>query len=193
MPGSTQRRVTLDSAQLRALAHPLRARLLSALRAYGPATATGLARRLQTNTGATSYHLRRLGAVGLIEEDRARSTGRERCWRAAHDVTSWSERNFDADPDDRAAADWLLGHHVRLTSRWLHDWVETRRDWPPEWRDAADQSDLEFHLTPDGLRALNADLHAVVERHRAQGVADAPGAQRCVVILATFPMPAPAL
>jgi len=187
------RRVHLDSGQLRVLAHPLRARLLSALRAYGPATATALAARLQTNTGATSYHLRQLAAVGLVEDDAGRGAGRERWWRSAHDLTSWSELQFEDDPDDRAAADWLLGHHVRLVTRWLTTWVETRRDWSAQWRDAADQSDLEFELTTDGLKRLNAELHEVIERHRRESDPDAPGAQRCVVILHSFPLPEPEL
>src|SRR5215218_1657224 len=45
--------VTLDSRLLRALAHPMRNRMLGILRAYGPATATTLAARLGVNTGAT--------------------------------------------------------------------------------------------------------------------------------------------
>jgi DNA-binding transcriptional ArsR family regulator len=130
------RRVHLDSAQLRVLAHPLRSRLLSALRAFGPATATELAQRLQTNSGATSYHLRQLADVGLIEEQPEESGGRRRCWRAAHDVTSYRESSFADDADDRAAVDWLLGHHIRLVQRWTEDWLESRREWSTEWRDA---------------------------------------------------------
>ena len=58
----------LDPRALKVLAHPLRSRLLTALRTHGPATATELARDLVTNTGATSYHLRKLASVGLVEE-----------------------------------------------------------------------------------------------------------------------------
>jgi DNA-binding transcriptional ArsR family regulator len=187
------RRVHLDSLQLRTLAHPLRSRLLSALRAYGPATATELAQRLQTNSGATSYHLRQLADVGLIEEEPEGTGGRRRCWRAVHDVTSYRESSFEHDADDRAAADWLLGHHVRLVQRWTEDWLEARREWPIEWRDAADLSDFEFALTPDGLAALTAELHAVVERHKAQAIPAAPDAEKCAILLQSFPMPIPRL
>jgi DNA-binding transcriptional ArsR family regulator len=58
----------LDPGALKILAHPLRSRLLTALRLHGPATATELATTLATNTGATSYHLRKLASVGLVEE-----------------------------------------------------------------------------------------------------------------------------
>ena len=52
----------LDARSLRGLAHPLRMRLLSALRRGGPATASQLAEKLGESSGATSYHLRQLAA-----------------------------------------------------------------------------------------------------------------------------------
>ena len=58
--------VRLDSASVKILAHPLRSRLVGALRNGGPATATALAGVLGTNSGATSYHLRKLEEVGLV-------------------------------------------------------------------------------------------------------------------------------
>ena len=185
--------VELGSAQLKVLAHPLRSRLLSALRAYGPATATALAQQLNTNSGATSYHLRQLAEVDLIEEDPGRSGGRERWWRSAHEFTSWTESRFEDDPDDRAAADWLMRHMMRLKTRWVEDWIEARREWPAAWRDAADQSDYEFSLTPEELAALNAELHEVINRHRAQADATRPDAEQCAVLLHSFPMPEPRL
>ncbi len=193
MSSSDPRRVHLDSAQLRVLAHPLRSRLLAALRAFGAATATELAQRLQTNSGATSYHLRQLADVGLIEEQPEEAGGRRRCWRAAHEVTSYRESAFEDDADDRAAADWLLGHHVRLFQRLTEDWLESRREWSTEWRDAAHQSDHEFAVTPQGLTTLNRDLQAVVERHRAYADPATPGAVRCAIVLQSFPIPEPRL
>ena len=70
----------LGTEQLRALAHPLRFRILEVLR-EGPANSTVLAQRLSESTGATSYHLRQLARFGLIEEDESSSSARERWWR----------------------------------------------------------------------------------------------------------------
>src|SRR6188768_1441441 len=128
-------------AQLRALAHPLRSRLLGALRFHGPATSTALAARLGTNSGATSYHLRQLADAGLVEDDPEHPGGRDRWWRAAHDMTSWRSADFEDDPDARAADEWLQRHHAHITAGWLHQWLEERSDWSPAWRDSADQSD----------------------------------------------------
>lgn len=181
----------LDSAMLHALAHPVRSRLLSALRAYGPATATALAQQLNTNSGSTSYHLRQLAEVGLIEDDPEHSSGRERWWRAAHQGHQWTETEFEADPNDQAASEWLLAHYMRMYHRWLEDWMESRMDWPREWRDASDNSDRPVHLTPRGLRALNDEIAEVIARHQAAADEDDPDAQRCVILTHSFPMPNP--
>ncbi len=187
---STDPRVVhLDSAQLRALSHPLRIRLLGTLRFHGPATSTGLAQRLETNSGATSYHLRKLAQVGLVVEEEGRGTQRERWWRAAHDITSWVETQFLDDPDDRAAADWLVGYLARARSRWVNDWLKERHEWPREWRAAADSSDLTLSLSPRQLSALNADLLQVVDRYRRAGAEPGGDVQQVIVLLDTFPSP----
>jgi predicted ArsR family transcriptional regulator len=175
--------------QLRVLAHPLRSRLLGALRFHGPATSTALATRLGTNSGATSYHLRQLAEAGLVEDDPERSNGRDRWWRAAHDATSWTSADFEDDPDARAADDWLLRHQAHTTAGWLHQWLEERQDWIPEWRDAADQSDYHLDLTADALRALTADLHEVLSRYRDEPVDPTDDTERVTVVLQAFPSP----
>lgn len=182
----------LDSRRLRVLAHPLRARLLSALRAYGPATAADLARRLETHTGATSYHLRQLAEVGLIEEEEGRGTARQRWWRAAHEFTTWNDASFD-DPDDRAAVDWLLGHHLRVTTDWREDWLASRAQWPEEWQDAADTSDVQLQLTAAQLKRLHEELLEVVHRYREAGPDSEEHAETVTVLLDTFPLPEPRL
>ena len=175
--------------QLRILAHPLRSRLLGALRFHGPATSTALAARLGTNSGATSYHLRQLADVGLVEDDPERSTGRDRWWRAAHDSTSWVSTDFDDDPDARAADDWLVRHAAHRASGWLGDWLDERQEWPAEWRSAAEQSDYHLDLTAAGLRELMEELHAVVRRHRDAPPPESPDRRRVTLLLQAFPSP----
>ena len=191
MAASETPRVLRPTAhQLQVLAHPLRTRLLGALRLHGPATSTALAARLGTNSGATSYHLRQLAGAGLIEDDPDRSNGRDRWWRAAHDATSWTSADFEDDPDARAADDWLLRHHAHVTGTWLHRWLEERHEWSPEWRDAADQNDYYLDLDAEQLRALMAELRQVVGRYRdAAAEAPADAAERVIVLIHGFPSP----
>ena len=87
----------LTPKTLRGLVHPIRLRLLDLLQADGPATATGLGKRIDESSGVTSYHLRVLAEHGFVVEDTERGTGRDRWWRAVHRTTSFTFRTED-DP-----------------------------------------------------------------------------------------------
>ncbi|MDG4788267.1 helix-turn-helix domain-containing protein [Micromonospora sp. WMMD1102] len=191
--------VVLDSAQIRILAHPLRSRLLVALRSDGPATATGLAETLGTNTGATSYHLRQLADAGLVLEEPDRGSGRQRFWRAAHQFSSWSDADFADDPDARAAADWLTRNAVRLHTSLAERWLDDRHSYPAEWQQATTFSDVLLRLTPAQLRQLNDELWEVVGRYRAAvppidrvpAAQPADGAEHVLLYLQSFPVRGP--
>lgn len=93
-----------DERVLGTLAHPLRSRMVGLLRLHGPATATKLGQRLRESSGVTSYHLRKLAEVGLVEEDVDRGTRKERWWRAVHDLTKWSAEDFLGNPRAQRAS-----------------------------------------------------------------------------------------
>jgi DNA-binding transcriptional ArsR family regulator len=156
----------LDGPALRALAHPLRMRIIAVLRREGPATATTLAARLGESSGATSYHLRSLAKAGFVTEIPDRGTGRERWWQAAQEMTSWQPEHFLDDPDDRAAAQWFSGYLGRQAMEWIDDWIRQREHAEPAWIAAADQSDLLVHMTPDQVRAMLREVNEVMFRHR---------------------------
>jgi DNA-binding transcriptional ArsR family regulator len=77
--------MTATDPVLRALAHPLRLRMLN-LMWPGPMSAAELARELDISHALASQHLRRLDAVGLVElaEQRTRRGGRERRYTTVH-------------------------------------------------------------------------------------------------------------
>ena len=155
----------LDPASLKLLAHPLRVRIVGSLRTEGPATATVLGHRLGASSGLTSYHLRVLGEAGFVEDAPEHpSSGRERWWQAAHDMTSWRPADAGDDPDSRAAEQWLTGATARQGMAWLDDWLQRRPDADPEWREASETNDYLLQLTPAELRELMAELHEVVRR-----------------------------
>ncbi|MER7417474.1 helix-turn-helix domain-containing protein [Micromonospora peucetia] len=183
------RQVRLDHRQVRVLAHPLRMRLLGTLRVDGPATATVLAEKLDTNTGATSYHLRQLAEVGLVTEDPDRGTGRQRWWLAAHDMSNFEPTDFDDDPDTRAAVRWIQGDQARLLVEQSERWLAAEHGYSRAWRDAAGMSDVLLTLGPKRLRALNDELWQLVERYRDESVPDEPDPQPVHVFLAAFPRP----
>src|SRR3954453_13777813 len=80
-------RIVPDPTALKALAHPVRLRMLGMLRVDGPATATQLAVRLGLKSGGTTHPLRQLAQYGFIEEA-PHASRRDRWWRASHELTS---------------------------------------------------------------------------------------------------------
>ncbi|MFE9690941.1 ArsR/SmtB family transcription factor [Micromonospora sp. NPDC005806] len=182
------RAVRLNHRQVRVLAHPLRLRLVGALRVKGPATATTLAELLGTNTGATSYHLRQLAEVGLVVEDPDLGTGRQRWWRAAHDVTNWEPTDFDDDPDARAAIEWIQGDQVRLLVEHAERWFAAQHEWSPAWRDAFGMGDIFMTVPPARLEALKAELWQLLERYRNEADPAEPDAERVQIFLAAYPL-----
>ena len=176
-----------DPEALRALAHPLRGKLLAALRLDGPATASMLARRYGETSGSTSYHLRMLARYGFVEDDPGHGGERERWWRAAHELTEWSPAHF-LDPESGAseAARRFMSRVVADYAGWLARWIEELEDWEPAWQEAAELSDLALRLTPSQLRSLSDELLAIVYRYREAGP-DGPDAERVMVLLHAFP------
>ena len=172
----------LDAKGLRALAHPLRVRMLSSLRNDGPATATQLAARLGESSGTTSWHLRLLAENGFIEEDPERGTKRDRWWRARVGATQLTVADFAGQPEAQGSLAVYLQSILEQQFRLAADFLEG--DWPLEWRDSATMSDFRLETTPEGLRALNAELFEVIERHRTA----ATDGETVTVQIQSFPM-----
>ncbi|WP_333736880.1 ArsR/SmtB family transcription factor [Streptomyces sp. IBSBF 2806] len=169
---------SLDARSLRGLAHPLRMRLLDALRFGGPATASRLAEKLGESSGATSYHLRQLAAHGFIEDAPGRGKGRERWWKAAQRGLRFDEALLtDADPEVRGAADTYLHEVATTQTRDLSTWLGDRHTWPEEWNRTWDMSSETLRLTPELARELVEKMHALVEAYRDRPVDEDDAAQ----------------
>ena len=188
-------RTITEPQELRALAHPLRLRLLGALRLDGPATASSLARRFDVSSGLTSYHLRALAERGFVEDAPGHDRGRERWWRAAHDAHEW-HLPTDGDPADLAgrveAATALGKEHARFFARWIEKVAAAEPHLPPEWQPVIAMSDRWMHLSPEQTGQLVAELEEVFDRFDAPRDGDgdgdgAPGARRVGALLAVFP------
>jgi DNA-binding transcriptional ArsR family regulator len=182
--------ITPSPQQLRALAHPLRLRILGILRTEGPTTATALAQRLGLNTGATSYHLRQLAQHGFIADDEARGNGRDRWWRAVHASTrtNWEE---DPDPAEKETLDAYLQSVVVIYAQMLQQAVEERSTLSHEWRNASTLSDYRCRLNPEQARRLLEQVSDVIERfEEAEELPpDDPEGRPYSVVFAGFPRP----
>lgn len=183
-----EREIRVTPRQLRALAHPLRTRMLSLLRADGPATATTLAARLGESSGATSYHLRQLAAHGFIEKDPDHPAhGRERWWRSTHARTRIDSADFAEDPETRGALDTFLHTVLDEHMRRVAVFVAENENWHRPWREAADISDAMLRLTPERTRELQEEMHAVLERYRDDPSGESDDAEQVIVGIQIFP------
>ena len=174
--------VVREVRALRAIAHPLRARLLTMLRLEGPATATELAGRTGESSGSTSYHLRQLERYGFVEDAGPR-TGRDRRWRAASRETSWEPADFADDPAGLAVSDALERRQVQLAVRQYETWVARRAEADPAWLRAATMADDVLRLTPSQTRALTDELLAVRQRYLDAPPDAKPGEPTAMVTL----------
>jgi DNA-binding transcriptional ArsR family regulator len=163
-----------DVRALRALAHPLRSRLLGQLRLHGPATASGLGRAVGESSGATSYHLRQLAAYGFVEEVEGQGTARERWWRARHRMTSWEAAEVVAQEGGSAVQDEMSRLQLQQHARVLQAWQDQRGALDPAWTAGASLNDYALRLRPAQARALASELSAVIDRWMDEHPADGP-------------------
>ena len=172
-----------DARALRALAHPLRGRILGMLRLEGPSTATLLGYRLGESSGSTSYHLRQLASYGFVEDVPGEGNGRERWWRALHRSTHWETSDFLGDPAAREVVDELLLMQVDQRRRTLSAYVDQRRDLGDDWEAAASLSDYTMRMRPEAATAMADELNAVLARWRDGDVDPAEPASDTELVL----------
>lgn len=185
-PRTTPRGVLLDSTSVKVLAHPLRSRLLSLLRRRGPSTATALAGVLETNSGSTSYHLRKLASVGLVE-DTGEGRGKERLWRASTEEHTWYPSDFEGDDDAQSALRWLERDYLRHFTQQMDRWIDVSETWPQTWQDCSGVSDMTVLVTAEQLSTLREELNDVVAKYRRVGQGN-PDAKRIAVYAYAFPL-----
>jgi DNA-binding transcriptional ArsR family regulator len=182
-------RLVGDPAALKALSHPLRVRLLAELREIGPSTATDLARRLDTDSGSTSYHLRVLGRHGFVEEapaDGSRRHPRERRWVAAHGTTSWDNRALAESAAGREASSLMRRQQVEVLARDVDKFDRSLRDLDPAWVEVSGIGDLVVRLTPEAVTELWESFYAHLDELVAR-TGESPEARRVSVVVAGFP------
>lgn len=182
--------VVPDVTQLKALSHPVRLRILGLLRTLGPATASQVARRLDLNSGATSYHLRQLATHGFVEEAAELGNRRERWWRASSQMTS-VRVDESAGDEGRDAEDAF--HHLAVTSVIGRlQAASTRRSSEDErWRRVTSVSDLQVPVTAEQAKEIQSHFEAliwqVLDEHPPTPGPVADDQRRYQVVVASFP------
>lgn len=156
------RRQLDDPRAMRALAHPLRLRLLTLLTSEGTLTSTRAAELTGESTGSCSFHLRQLAKYGYAEPAPG-GRGRERPWKPVLEDLRWSAVQPDAEGE--AAADELARQMVNRALTDLQEHVAQGDAEPPEWREAAQLSSGLLFLTREELEQFDEDYLALVTRY----------------------------
>ncbi len=162
MSGVDSPTVITDPQALRALAHPLRIRLMEELAITATATATELAERVGESPANCSWHLRQLAKYGYIEAAPG-GTGRQRPWRIVVETRSWGAGDLDSElvrAGDAAAA-ILMEHEVAA----LREYRARRHAEPLAWREAAGSMQSVGWCTAEELNALNEQIFGLYTRH----------------------------
>src|SRR5690606_33288316 len=173
-----ERVVDLTSAkQMRALAHPLRMRVLGELRINGPRTVGGLCDVFDEAPGNLSYHLGKLAEFGFVEEAPELSTDRrERWWRAAHEFTN-IETKADAPADEKLAMTVVRHQIIDGYSAMLHRSLEAEAALPPDWAKPSGSSDIAAYLTVEEFAEASDELQAVLQKWHGRSNRDREGAE----------------
>jgi DNA-binding transcriptional ArsR family regulator len=173
--------------EMKAVAHPLRVGLLASLREHGPATATELAKRFQTDTGSTSYHLRKLAQFGFVEEV-ADPAGhhRARRWQAAHKTTSWSNTQLAETAEGREVVGFIHRRQVQTLTENLERFHSSMNELPEPWVDAFGNGDMITKLTAESLNALWESFYANLDRLTKQD-SDNPQARPVAIFVSGLP------
>ncbi|MDR7382429.1 winged helix-turn-helix domain-containing protein [Promicromonospora iranensis] len=142
-----------DPETLRAMAHPLRQRILVELNVREHARAADLARALGEPANSISFHLRVLARHHFIEEapELARDK-RDRVWRP---VVEQFVIDRDIAGAERAIAPY---------TRWLRDMFLRDRDAPGEQENFHEGTASGAFLTRDEAERMTAEVTAVLEK-----------------------------
>lgn len=146
----------MDLESLKALAHPLRVRILDTLSIYGSFTASGLGERLGESSGATSYHLRQLAKQGFVREVEDKGVGRERWWERTPGLNSFGNDEASRSPAGREASKLIVREMATSRERTVTEFLERGFDeLPREWVESSVVGLINVVATAEQLHELS--------------------------------------
>jgi hypothetical protein len=155
-----------DPIRLRALAHPLRLRLLRLLREHQPATGAQLAELTGESTASISYHLATLAKHGFVEHDPGPApTRRHKPWR-----TTFQSLRIESlptgGPPIESPEGVILASLLDESRRQQDDYVHGRYDLAPELRDVGTFEMTDLMLTVEEFEELSDTVQRAIGRFR---------------------------
>jgi DNA-binding transcriptional ArsR family regulator len=154
-----------DAKVIAAITHPVRRRLLSALRLDGPSTVGVLAQLTGQAPGNISHHLKALAAAGLVEEvpELARDR-REHWWRRSTPNIRWTTEDFKGDEEAEAIVRAAISLNLDYQLNQLRQWEARPDEEKAEWSKGPFSTDTWLRATDDELHQMRDELLAVLDR-----------------------------
>jgi predicted ArsR family transcriptional regulator len=178
-----------DPRTLRAIAHPVRNRILNEITAQGSLRAADIARDLDIPANQASFHLRQLAKYGLIEEDpEAARDRRDRVWRAVSPQGFTVKlRSLEKQPGGKAASAVF-----RRTARdWGHVVVDSVYATERDRGAYSSATDMALRLTKEEAAAFARELDEVSSRWQQRTRGRDPKRRTYVYLGVVTPHPDP--
>lgn len=157
------RKTISDPKELRALAHPLRVRLLHLIGQEGALTATQCAAAVGESVANCSYHLNQLAKYDYIKPAEG-GQGRERPWEMVHEGHGWT--TVGLDPEATVAAEAASNTMLDFAIDTIRERFQMARLEPEEWQNALGLSHSNEFLTPAELVAVSKEFQEILRRYR---------------------------
>ncbi len=176
-----------DPTVLRAIAHPLRNRILGELSAQGPLRAADLSQELGVPANQASFHLRQLAKYGLVEDAVGEGRDRrDRVWRLVQEEgLSLDLGELEKQPGGAAAAAVFRSQ----SAAWAHvvvDAAYTSDKEPEVFRSITEQT---LRLTKDEARELGGELNDVLQGWARRTRGRDPSRQTYLLLSMLQPLP----
>ena len=180
-------RAVHDPTVLRAIAHPVRNRILGELTIQGPLRAVDLSQELDIPANQASFHLRQLAKYGLVEEAVGEGRDRrDRVWRAVDESGLQLDlQELEQQPGGKAAAT-VFRSQSAARAHALVDAAYSRRRERGVHRSITDQT---MRLTADEARELAGEINGLLERWTARTRGRDPGRRTYSALLLVQPLP----
>lgn len=183
--------VTVTNADtLRAMASPIRMRILGTLRVNGEQTVGNISEQLGEAPGAISYHLGQLAGAGLVEKVKSPDGDRRKSWWKACQSAIRLEGSGEKNGADNAKAMDMFRRSTALSYEMAYErFLDKLPELPREWADACTSDDHVLRLTAEEMSSMLEELNEVVRRWQIKaGVHgdDEPGVEPVALILQAF-------
>lgn len=176
-----------SAKRLRALAHPLRWKLIDVVSSEGEATVSRCSEVLGESVATCSYHLSILGKYGYLEQVRDRP-GRERPWRSVGEGQTLGPQG--PEPEDQLASEAAVAAFLTHEFERMRSRHTTRSNEPPEWVAASNLAGSTVWVTAEELQEIARVFRAELDRYDGRSPELRPeGAREARVFFSTSVRP----